>query len=49
MTTLLFLGVMVAGTFALGLADVWKRKYLVDGVNEQALLAITMILTGGFL
>src|SRR3989344_314760 len=49
MTTLLFLGVMVAGTFALGLADVWKRKYLVDGVNEQALLAITMVLTGGFL
>ncbi len=46
MNTLLFLGLMTIGTFALGISDVLKRKYLKAGVDDQALLVITFVLTG---
>lgn len=44
--TILFLSLMLSGTFALGVSDVLRRKYLKDGLNDQALLVITMFFTG---
>ncbi len=44
MGTLLFLGLMVIGTFFLGCGDVLKRKYLRDGMDEQALVGISFLL-----
>ncbi|TAK05209.1 hypothetical protein EPO33_04515 [Patescibacteria group bacterium] len=43
---LLFVGLMLGGTFALGASDVLKKKYLKDGLDDQALLTITLFLTG---
>ena len=37
---------MLSGTLALGISDVLKRKYLKDGLNDQALLVVTLFLTG---
>jgi drug/metabolite transporter (DMT)-like permease len=37
---------MLSGTFALGVSDVLKRKYLKEGVHDQALLVITFFFTG---
>lgn len=47
--SLLFIGLMLGGTFALGLSDVLTRKYLKNGLNEQAFLAITLFFTGALL
>ena len=44
--TILFLSLMLSGTFALGISDVLRRKYLKDGLNDQALLVITLFFTG---
>ncbi|MDP3735403.1 MAG: EamA family transporter [bacterium] len=44
--TILFLALMLSGTFALGISDVLRRKHLKDGLNDQALLVITLFLTG---
>ena len=37
---------MLSGTFALGVGDVWRKKYLNEGIDEQSLLTITLFLTG---
>lgn len=37
---------MLGGTFALGVSDVLRRKYLKDGLDDQALLVITLFFTG---
>ncbi len=44
--TLLFVGLMLGGTFALGVGDVLRKKYLKDGLDDQVLLTITLFLTG---
>ncbi|MEK7193071.1 MAG: DMT family transporter [Patescibacteria group bacterium] len=44
--TILFLSLMLSGTFALGISDVLRKKYLTDGLDDQALLVITLFLTG---
>ncbi|MEK7107735.1 MAG: DMT family transporter [Patescibacteria group bacterium] len=46
MATLIFIVLMLSGTFALGLGDVWRKKYLNAGVDEQSLLTVTLFLTG---
>jgi drug/metabolite transporter (DMT)-like permease len=43
---LLFVGLMAGGTFALGLSDVFRKKYLNQGLDQQALLVITLFLSG---
>ena len=44
MNTAFFLLFMVTGTFALGLTDVFNRKYLKEGVDDALLLGITWLL-----
>ncbi|MEQ1500222.1 MAG: DMT family transporter, partial [Parcubacteria group bacterium] len=44
--TLLFIGLMFCGTFALGLSDVFRKKYLNEGLDDQVFLTITLFLTG---
>lgn len=46
MATLAFIVLMLGGTFALGVGDVWRKKYLNEGVDEQVLLTVTLFLTG---
>jgi len=46
MVTLAFIVLMFGGTFALGVGDVWRKKYLNEGVDEQVLLTVTLFLTG---
>lgn len=43
---ILFLGLMFFGTFFLGAQDVFQRKYLHDGINQQLLLGIAWIAGG---
>lgn len=44
--TLWFLGLMLGGTLALAISDVLKRKYLKEGIDDQALLVITSSFIG---
>ncbi len=37
---------MLVGTFFLGCSDVLRRKYLVSGIDDQAMLVLTLFLTG---
>ena len=46
MATLAFIVLMLGGTFALGVGDVWRKKYLNEGIDEQVLLTVTLFLTG---
>lgn len=46
---MIFLLLMVAGTFFLGAQDVFQRKYLRDGINQQFLLGIAWIAGGAML
>lgn len=46
MATLAFIILMLGGTFALGVGDVWRKKYLNEGIDEQSLLTVTLFLTG---
>jgi drug/metabolite transporter (DMT)-like permease len=44
--TLIFLGLMLIGTFFLGFNDIQKKKYLIQGINEQVLLGLHLFLGG---
>src|SRR3989344_3215452 len=46
MTTIIFVFLMFGGTFALGIGDTWRKKYLKEGIDEQSLLTVTLFLTG---
>lgn len=37
---------MIVGTFFLGVSDILRRKHLVSGIDDQAMLVITLFLTG---
>ncbi len=43
---MLFLSLMIVGTFFLGVSDILRRKHLVSGIDDQAMLVITLFLTG---
>ena len=49
MNTLIFLGLMLVGTLVLGINDVQKKKFLLDGINDQLLLGFSWFLGGLFL
>jgi len=46
MTTLIFLSLMLSGTFFLGVSDILKKRLLNEGVNDQVLLIFTSIWAG---
>ena len=46
---ILFLVLMLVGTFFLGYNDVQRKKYLNRGINDQVLLVVIQILGGGLL
>jgi drug/metabolite transporter (DMT)-like permease len=48
-TSLIFLALMLSGTFFLGYNDVQRRKYLTQGINEQVLLVAIQIVSGALL
>lgn len=49
MYTLIFLALMLVGTLFLGINDVQKKKFLLDGINDQLLLGFSWFLGGLFL